>query len=79
MISLDITKFEIELRNHVFIRADERNIDLEFIYTTIKSGKIKRFGKNNLRFEKKFKHFELVCIGQIRGIRLTVLTVYKKQ
>ncbi|MFH1770681.1 MAG: DUF4258 domain-containing protein [archaeon] len=78
MISLDITKCELEFKQHVFERANERDIDLEDIYSTIWNGKISRFGKNFVKFTKNYKNQKLVCVGILRGTRLEIITVYKK-
>lgn len=72
---MDIRKYEIEIRRHALIRAMQRGITPDMIEATIKGGKIKRFGKNNVKFVKKYKNFEVVCVDEISGRRIKIVTV----
>ena len=47
---MDRTQYEIEIRNHAFIRAMERGIHPDLIENCIKNRSIKRFGKNYVKF-----------------------------
>lgn len=75
MISFDINQFEIEIKNHVSVRAVQRGITSRMIEATIKSGKIERFGKCNLRFVKQYKYFDVVCVDEVCGNKIKIVTV----
>jgi hypothetical protein len=72
---MDITQYEIEIKRHAFIRAVERGVTPDMIETTLKGGKIERFGKNNLKFYKKYKRFTVVCVDQIIGTVIKIVTI----
>lgn len=75
---MDISKYEIEIRKHAFVRAMERGITPDMIEATLVSGKMKRFGKNNVKFMKKYKHFTVICVDKIIGNKLKIVTVERK-
>jgi len=75
---MDIRRYEIEIRRHAFIRALERKITPDMIEATLKSGKIERFGKNRVRFVKRYKRFELVCVDEIIGNKIRIVTIEKR-
>ncbi len=75
---MDITKYEIEIKRHAFIRAMEREITPGMIEATLKGGRIERFGKNNLKFYKRYKRFIVVCVDQITGNKIKIVTIERK-
>jgi hypothetical protein len=75
---MNISHYEIEIKRHAFIRAMERGITPDMIEATIKGGTVKRFGKNNVKFSKKYKHFTVLCIDEIIGHRKKNVTIEKK-
>ena len=75
---MDITKYEFEIRRHAFIRAMQRGITPDMIEATLKGGKIRRFGKNNLKFYKKYKRFTVICVDQIMGTIIKIVTIEAK-
>jgi hypothetical protein len=81
MISYNIktAKYEIEIRRHAFIRAMQRGVTADMIEATLKGGKIERFGKNNLTFSKKYKHYTVVCVDEIIGTRIKIVTIETKR
>jgi hypothetical protein len=70
---------EIVFSRHAFIRAMQRGIGPDIIETTIKTEKIKRFGKNNLKFEKKFRNFTIICVDEKIGETIKIVTIVKKE
>lgn len=56
----------------------EHGITPDMIEATIKSGKIKRFGKNNVKFIKKYKRFDVICIDEMTGNRIKIVTVERR-
>lgn len=72
---MDRTKYEIEIRHHVFIQAMKRGINPDLIEHTITNGKIERFGKNNIKFISK----STICIGIISGLKLKIITITRRK
>ena len=75
---MDIINYEIEIKRHAFIRAMERGVTPDMIEATLRGGKVKRFGKHNLKFYKKYKRFTVICVGQIEGMKIKILTIETK-
>jgi len=73
MIYRDKTK--IEILKHAFVRANQRGIPLDSIEATVKGGTIERFGKNYVRFVKKYKRGTIVCIGEKRDDKIDIFTI----
>lgn len=63
---------------HSLIRADKRKIFISEVRAAIKSGKIKRHGKNYIKFIKKYKNRTVICIGEIIGEQIVIKTIVKK-
>jgi len=78
MILMNISQYDIEIKRHAFIRPMERGITPDMIEATIKGGNIKRFGKNKVKFIKKYKHFHVICVDEIIGHRIKIITIEKK-
>lgn len=74
---MDITQYDIEIKRHSFIRSFERKITPDMIEATIKGGKIKRFGKNMVKFSKQYRNFTVICVGEIIENRIKIITVEK--
>ncbi len=68
---VDRTKYDIEIKHHVFVRAMQRKIHPDFIENTIKNGKIERFGKNYVKFISK----SIICVGELSGLKLKIITI----
>ena len=75
---MDISRYQIELTRHALWRSYLREIDLEEIEATVQGGTIERIGKHCLRFRKCYKDGEVICIGKIKGLMISLLTVEKK-
>ncbi len=75
---MDITRYYFEIKRHAFIRAMQRNVTPDLIEATLKGGKIEKFGKHNVRFIKKYKKFTLICVGEIAGAKVKILTIETK-
>jgi hypothetical protein len=75
---MDITQYDIDIKRHAFIRAMERKVSPDMIEATLKGGKIERFGNDNIRFSKDYKAFTVVCVGQIIGTKIKILTIETK-
>ena len=76
---MDIRQYEIEIKRHAFIRALQRGVSPDMIEATLKGGKIVRFGKNNLKFYKKYRRFIVICVDQIIGTKIKIATIETKR
>ncbi len=72
---MDLSKCDIEIKRHAFVRAMQRGVTPDMIEAALKGGRIKRFGKNNLKFYKQYKNFTVICVGQITGMKIKILTI----
>ena len=75
---MDITQYEIEIKRHAFIRAMERGITPDMIEATLKGGKLEYFGKNNVKFCKEYKNFTVICVDEIIGTKIKIVTIETK-
>lgn len=75
---MDITQYEIEIKNHAFIRAVERGVTPDMIEATLKGGSIEYFGKNNVKFFKKYKRCTVICVDEIIGTKIKIVTIETK-
>lgn len=74
---MDITNYEIEFRRHALKRAFQRGITPDMIEATIKGGRIKCFGKNHVKFYRRYKNFTVICVDEIRECRIKIVTITK--
>jgi len=72
---MDRTKYDIEVKHHVFIRAMQRGITPERIENIIYNGRIELFGNDRIKFVKEGKKRSLICVGEIRGLRIIIFTI----
>ncbi len=75
---MTINSENIEITRHAFIRALQRDITPDMVEATLRGGKIKKFGKNNIKFYKRYKRFTVVCVGEIKGETIKILTIEAK-
>lgn len=71
---VNINDYEIEIKRHTFIRAMQRGISPDLIEATLRRGKQQQFGKNYIKFIKG----KIICIGQIIGNIIKIITIEKK-
>lgn len=72
---MDRTKYDIEIKHHVFIRAMQRGINPDAIEKAVMNGKIERYGKNYIKFITK----SVICIGEVSGLKIKILTIECKE
>lgn len=72
---MDISKYNVEIKHHVFRRALERGIYPDLIEETILKGKIERFGKHGMKFISKGAKRTIICVGEIIGTKLKIITI----
>lgn len=57
-------KYVIEVSFHARKKAREKGIAFDMTESTIKNGRIERFGKNRIKFISKYKRGNVVCVGE---------------
>ncbi|MBI2655352.1 hypothetical protein HYX06_02925 [Candidatus Woesearchaeota archaeon] len=72
---MDISQYDLVIKRHVFERAMQRGIHPDMIEDTLLKGKIKRFGKHGIKFINKGSKRTTVCVGELVGNRLKILTI----
>jgi hypothetical protein len=78
MIYRDIIKgnWIVRLSYHAIKQAEERGIYSALIADTIMCGEIKQFGKNYIRFIKRYRRGNLVCVGERKERnKILILTI----
>jgi hypothetical protein len=78
MIYRDIIrgKWEVQLTTHAIMRAKDKGIYPFMIYATIKGGRIKKFGKNYVKFIMNYKKGTVICVGERKSSNIIkILTV----
>jgi len=71
-------KYEIIITRHAFLRAVRRRIHPDLIEDTIQTGLMKKFGKNRVKFVKALKKMNIVCLDEIIGNIIKIVTITKK-
>ena len=75
MIQVDISKYELEIKHHVFKQAIERGIHPDMIEETLLKGKVERYGKHGVKFINKGAKRTIICVGQLIGTKLKIFTI----
>ena len=75
MILMDISKYDIEIKRHAFIRAMEREIHPDMIEEAILKGKMEKFGKHGVKFINYGAKKTIICVGEIIGTKIKIITV----
>ena len=64
------------IKVHTIKQARRRDIIFpDMVYATILGGKVQRFGKNYLKFRKKYKRGTVICVGEDVGHAIIIKTV----
>jgi len=72
-------QLDIRLSHHAFSRADEREIELDKIYSCIRTGRTKNVGKQFIKYTKKYDDEIISCICQIRADCIWIITVMRNE
>ncbi|PIU21071.1 MAG: hypothetical protein COT15_04220 [Candidatus Diapherotrites archaeon CG08_land_8_20_14_0_20_34_12] len=70
--------YEVTFSRHAARRTIEKGISADLIEKAIKEGYMLKFGKNRVKIGKRFKEFEVICVDEIVGNRIKIVTVVKK-
>ena len=76
---MDISKYGIEIKKHTFDRALQRGIHPDLIENILLKGKIKRFGKNGVKFINKGSKRAIICVGEMIGNKIKIITIEEKK
>jgi len=74
-MKMDISRYELEIKHHVFKRAMERGIHPDMIEKTLLKGKMERYGKHGVKFIKKGAKRTIICVGELIGTKLKIFTI----
>jgi hypothetical protein len=74
----DISHYHVEVTRHALNQALTRGVTSDMVEATVRGGRIKRFGKNNMKFFRNYKNFTVVCVDEIRKDRIFIVTVAVK-
>ena len=72
---MDISQYDVQIKNHVFIRALQRGIHPDLIENTLCKGRIRRYGENCIKFVSKGSKRTIICVGRIDGSKIVILTI----
>ena len=66
----------IIIKVHAIKRARERGIAFpDHVYSTLKTGKVKRYGKRSIKFVGKTKKGSIICVGEEIGQAIIIKTI----
>lgn len=71
--------YKIVLTRHAFVRAMQRGVSPDLIEDALQTGNMKKQGKGRVKFEKRFKQFTVVCVDEITGNVIRIVTIEKKR
>lgn len=72
---MDISRYDVEIKRHVFIQALKRGIHPDLIEDTLRKGTVEPYGKNGVKFINKGSKRTIICVGEIVGTTITVFTI----
>ncbi len=72
---MDISRHELEIKHHMFRRAMERGIHPDMIEEALLKCKMERYGKRGVKFINKGAKRTIICVGELIGTRLKILTI----
>ena len=72
---MDISKYELVIKRHVFEQAMKRGIHPDMIEKTLLKGKVKKFGKHGIKFVSRGSKRTIICVGELIGTKLKIITI----
>ena len=72
---MDLSQYDLVIKRHVFERAMQRGIHPDMIEDTLLKGKVKRFGKHGIKFINKGSKRAIICVGELIGNKLKIITI----
>jgi ketopantoate hydroxymethyltransferase len=75
-MSIHFQQKEVWVSTHAVKQARKSHIIYpDMVYATINGGTIKRFGKNCIKFFKKYKRGTVICVGEELSHAIIIKTV----
>ncbi|HLC79771.1 MAG TPA: hypothetical protein VJG83_05120 [archaeon] len=71
-------KYEIIFMRHAILRAIERNITPDVVENAVMTGSFHRFGKNRMKIIKKLRKMQIVCIDEIIGNTIKIVSIARR-
>ena len=72
---MDISRYEVVIKRHVFEQAMKRGIHPDMIEDTLVKGRVQKFGKHGIKFISKGSKRTIVCVGERIGNKIKVITI----
>ncbi len=72
---MDISNYNVQIKRHVFARAMYRGIHPDFIEDTLRKGICIRFGKHGVKFINLGSKKTIICVGEIVGMTIKIITI----
>jgi len=72
---MDTSKYDLEIKHHVFIQAMKRGIHPDFIEDMLAKGRLERFGKNGVKFISQGSKKTIICVGEMMGTKIRIFTI----
>lgn len=72
---MDLSRYDIIIKKHVFDRAMERGIHPDMIENALLKGKMERFGKHGVKFINKGTKRTVICVGEMVGNKIRIFTI----
>lgn len=72
---MDISKYEIIIKKHVYDRALDHGIHPDMIEDALLKGKKETFGKHGVKFINKGAKRTIICVGEIVGTTIKIFTI----
>lgn len=76
---MDLSGYRVEIRRHAFLRALERGVTPDMIEAAIRGWEVRRFGKSNVKFIKRYRDFDVICVDEISGRRIKIVTIERRE
>jgi len=72
---MNIHRYDLAIKKHVFDQAVLRGISPDLIEYTLLKGKLKKFGKHGVKFINKGSKRTIICVGELVGNKLKIITI----
>ena len=72
---MDLSRYDVVIKRHVFERAMQRGIHPDMIEDAMLKGKMQRFGKHGIKFINKGSKRTIICVGELIGNKLKIITI----
>ena len=72
---MDISQYDVQIKNHVIIQAFRRGIHPDLIEDTLCKGRIRLYGKNGIKVISEGSKRTIICVGRIDGTKIIIFTI----